>query len=73
MIRSSLRVAGVTEALPAARSQIMGQAWIYILLTIFVPFLYVVNFATSLITRKIKWRDITYELISPDHTHIVAN
>jgi ceramide glucosyltransferase len=73
VIRSSLRVAGVTEVLPAARSQIMGQAWIYILLTIFVPFLYVVNFATSLVTRKIKWRNITYELISPEHTHIVAN
>jgi ceramide glucosyltransferase len=73
VIRSSLRVAGVTEVLPGARAQIMGQAWIYILLTIFVPFLYLVNFATSLMTRKIKWRDITYELISPEHTHIVAN
>ena len=73
VIRSSLRVAGVTEVLPAARSQIMGQAWIYILLTIFVPFLYVVNFATSLITRKIKWRTVTYELVSPEHTRIVAN
>jgi ceramide glucosyltransferase len=73
IIRSTLRVAGVTEALPAARSQIMGQAWIYTLLTIFVPFLYVVNFAASLITRKMRWRNITYELISPEQTRIVAN
>jgi ceramide glucosyltransferase len=73
IIRSTLRVAGVTEALPAARSQIMGQAWVYILLTIFVPFLYLVNFATSLITRKIKWREITYELVSPEQTRIVAS
>jgi cellulose synthase/poly-beta-1,6-N-acetylglucosamine synthase-like glycosyltransferase len=73
VIRSTLRVAGVTEALPASRSQIMGQAWVYILLTIFVPFLYLVNFATSLLTRKVKWRDITYELISPEHTRIVTN
>ena len=73
VIRSTLRVAGVTEVLPAARSQIMGQAWVYILLTIFVPFLYVVNFAASLITRRIKWRNISYELISPEQTRIVAN
>jgi ceramide glucosyltransferase len=73
VIRSTLRVAGVTEALPAARSQIMGQAWVYLLLTIFVPFLYLVNFATSLVTRKIKWRDITYELVSPEQTRIVTS
>jgi ceramide glucosyltransferase len=73
VIRSSLRVAGVTEVLPAARSQIMGQAWIYILLTIFIPFLYVANFATTLFTRKMKWRGVSYELISPEQTHILAN
>jgi ceramide glucosyltransferase len=73
VIRSSLRVAGVTEVLPGARSQIMDQSWVYILLTIFVPFLYLVNFATSLITRKVKWRNISYELISPEHTRILAN
>jgi hypothetical protein len=32
-----------------------------------------VNFATSLITRKIKWRSVTYELVSPEHTRIVTN
>jgi cellulose synthase/poly-beta-1,6-N-acetylglucosamine synthase-like glycosyltransferase len=73
MMRSSLRVAAVTEVLPALRSQIMGQAWIYIVLTIIIPFLYLVNFVTSLITRKIRWRTITYELISPNQTRILAN
>jgi ceramide glucosyltransferase len=71
-IRSSVRLMGVTEALPAARSQIMGQAWIYILLTLFVPFLYVVNFANSLTTRKIRWRGMVYELIGPEQTRIVS-
>jgi cellulose synthase/poly-beta-1,6-N-acetylglucosamine synthase-like glycosyltransferase len=70
-IRSSLRLIGVTEALPAGRSQIMGQAWIYILLTVFVPFLYVVNFVNSLVTRKICWRGMAYELTSPEQTRIV--
>ena len=72
VIRSSVRLVGVTEVLPAARSQIMGQAWIYLLLTAFIPFLYVVNFVFSLITRKIRWRGITYEVISPEQTHILA-
>jgi ceramide glucosyltransferase len=70
-IRGSLRLIGVTEALPAGRPQIMGQAWIYVLLTLFVPFLYVVNFGNSLFTRKIRWRGVTYELIGPQQTRIV--
>ena len=72
VIRSSLRLVGVTEVLPAARSQIMGQAWIYLLLTAIIPFLYVVNFVTSLVTRKVRWRGVTYELISSEQTHILA-
>jgi len=47
-IRSSIRLIGVTEALPAGKSEIMGQAWIYILLTVFIPFLYLMNFVNSL-------------------------
>jgi ceramide glucosyltransferase len=71
-IRSSVRLIGVTEALPAGRSQILGQSWIYILLTIFIPFLYVANFVNSLVTRKIRWRGMAYELISPEQTRIVS-
>jgi cellulose synthase/poly-beta-1,6-N-acetylglucosamine synthase-like glycosyltransferase len=70
-IRSSLRLIGVTEALPGARSQITGQAWIYVLLTLFIPFLYLVNFANSISTRKIRWRGVTYELVGPQQTRIV--
>lgn len=72
-IRSVLRLTGVTEALPAARAQIMAQAWIYVLLALFVPFLYLVNFVHSLLTRKIRWRGAVYELISPQQTKIVRN
>jgi hypothetical protein len=71
-IRSSVRLIGVTEALPAGKSQIMGQAWIYIVLTAFIPFLYLVNFANSLITRKIRWRGMAYELSGPEQTRIVS-
>jgi hypothetical protein len=72
MIRGALRAAGVSEVLPAHRSQIAGQAWIYVLLTVFIPFLYLVNFISSLLTRKIRWRGITYELIAPQQTRIIS-
>jgi len=69
-IRGSIRLIGVTEAFPAARSQITGQAWIYVLLTVLIPFLYLVNFVNSLVTRRIRWRGVIYELISPQQTRI---
>lgn len=72
MIRGALRAAGVSEALPAYKSQIAGQAWIYVLLVVFVPFLYLANFISSLMTRKTRWRGIKYELISPEQTRIVS-
>jgi ceramide glucosyltransferase len=71
-IRGGLRLTGVTEVLAAARSQIMGQAWIYVVLGVFIPFLYLVNFAASLITRKTRWRGVVYELIAPEQTRILS-
>jgi ceramide glucosyltransferase len=72
-IRGALRVIGVTEALPAFRSQVMAQSWIYILLATMVPFLYLVNFFSSLVGRRIRWRGIDYELISPEQTRVLSH
>ena len=72
-LRNSIRLIGVTECLPAERSQIMGQAWIYILLTILLPFFYIMNFVNSLVTRKIHWRGMAYELIGPEQTRITKS
>jgi cellulose synthase/poly-beta-1,6-N-acetylglucosamine synthase-like glycosyltransferase len=71
-IRGAIRVIGVTEALPAVRSQVMGQSWIYILLSIFVPIIYIVNFTASLLGRRLRWRGIEYELISPEQTRVLT-
>jgi ceramide glucosyltransferase len=71
-IRGALRVVGVTDALPPMRSQIMAQSWIYILLILIVPFLYVLNFCSSLFGRRIRWRGIDYELISPEQTRVLT-
>jgi ceramide glucosyltransferase len=72
MIRGALRATGVSEVLPAYRSQIASQAWIYVLLTVFIPFLYLVNFVTSLLTRKMRWRGVIYELIAPEQTRVLS-
>jgi ceramide glucosyltransferase len=71
-IRASLRVAAVTEILPASKAQIMNQAWVNIALPAAIPFLYLFNFAHSLMTRKIRWRNAHYELISANQTRIIG-
>ena len=71
-IRGGLRVSAATSVLPSSRTQIAGQAWMYIVLGIFIPYLFLANFVASLFTRKIKWRGVTYELVSPQQTRILA-
>jgi len=71
-IRGALRVIGTTESIPAARAEIMAQSWIYILATLFVPFLYFINFCASLIGRRVRWRGIQYELISTEQTRVLT-
>lgn len=71
-IRGALRAAAVTELLPASRAQITRDSWIYVLLNEVLPFFYLLNFANSLLTRKVSWRGVSYELISPQETRILA-
>lgn len=71
-IRGALRIIGATEALPAARAEIMGQSWIYIVVTLLVPFLYLINFCASLFGRRVRWRGIQYELISTEQTRVLT-
>jgi len=71
-IRGGIRVLGVTEVAPSARAQILGQAWIYVVLGVFIPFLYLLNFAFSVMTRKVRWRGVRYELISPNQTQVLT-
>jgi ceramide glucosyltransferase len=72
-IRASLRVVAVTEILPGSRAQMMNHAWVNIALSAAIPFLYLVNFAHSLLTRKIRWRNIGYELISANQTRVIRD
>jgi cellulose synthase/poly-beta-1,6-N-acetylglucosamine synthase-like glycosyltransferase len=71
-IRGAIRVIAVTEALPSLRPQIMNQSWIYILLTVFVPFLFLLNFCSTMFGRRLRWRGIEYELISREQTRVLT-
>jgi len=71
-MRGALRVIGVAETLPLFRKDLMGQSWIYILVTLLVPFLYLSNFFASLAGRRIRWRGIQYEIISADQTRVLT-
>jgi hypothetical protein len=71
-IRGGLRVSAATNVLQSSRTQITGQAWMYIVLGVIIPYLFLLNFVMSLFTRKIRWRGVTYELVSPQQTRILA-
>ena len=64
-------VTAAQEALPSLKSQIQSQSWIHLLLGVWIPFLYLINFVASSFTKKIRWRGIRYELISPQQTRII--
>lgn len=72
-IRASLRAVAVMEILPEFRAQIQAQAWVNIALPSAIPFLYLVNFAHSLVTKRIRWRNVRYELISSSQTRIIRD
>jgi ceramide glucosyltransferase len=71
MMRGVLRVLAVTEILPALRQKLLEQSWMVTFVAALVPFLFSINFFVSGVTRKICWRGVRYELISPQQTKIL--
>ena len=71
-IRGALRVTAVADLLSGYRSQVNSQSWIHITIGVFMPFLYLIGFFSSLLSRQIRWRGIRYELISPQDTRVLT-
>jgi ceramide glucosyltransferase len=71
-LRGAIRVIAAQEALQPLKSQIQSQSWVHLVLGTIIPYLYSVNFVSSLVTRTIRWRGIRYELVSPQQTRIVS-
>lgn len=71
-MKGALRTAAVEQLLPEWKSKLSQWAWVWIALAPLVPFLFSWNFLSSLATKRIRWRGIRYELVSPSTTRILT-
>jgi ceramide glucosyltransferase len=71
-IRGMLRLAAVMELLPEWRDTLLAYAWAWTLLAPIVPFVYLYNSAVAAFSRRIRWRGVRYELVSPCQTRLIV-
>jgi ceramide glucosyltransferase len=70
-MKGALRVVAINEAIPEWKGKLQETSWSCLLLAPVVPFLFAWNFIVSLLSRRIRWRGIRYELVSPNLTRIL--
>ena len=70
-MKGALRVVAINEAIPEWKGKLKETSWSCLLLAPVVPFLFAWNFIASLLSRRIRWRGIRYELVSPNLTRIL--
>jgi ceramide glucosyltransferase len=71
VMKGVLRTIAVDEMLPEWKAQLGQWSWVWTALAPVVPFLFAWNFIASLLTKRIRWRNIRYELVSPNVTRIL--
>lgn len=71
MARGVLRLAAVMEILPEWKPRLLADGWVWTFLAAIAPFLALWNTVVALFTRRIRWRGIRYELLSPGQTKIL--
>jgi ceramide glucosyltransferase len=72
MARGVLRLAAVMEILPEWKPRLLADGWVWTFLAALAPFLALWNTLVALFTRRIRWRGIRYELLSPGQTKILS-
>jgi ceramide glucosyltransferase len=72
-MKGVLRTIAVNELLPEWKPKLREWGWVWPVLAPVVPFLYAWNFLMSLTTKRIRWRGIRYELVSPSITRILTH
>jgi len=70
-MKGGLRVVAINEAIPEWKIKLPETSVACVLLAPVVPFLFTWNFVASSISKRIRWRGIRYELISPNSTRIL--
>lgn len=69
--KGALRTIAIGELLPAWKAKLNEWSWVWTILAPVVSFLFAWNFLSSLLTKRIRWRNIRYELVTPGITHIL--
>jgi len=72
VIKGVLRTIAVTEMLPEWKAQLGQWSWVWTALAPVVPFLFAWNFVSSLLSRRMRWRNVRYELVSPTITRVLT-
>ena len=72
MGRGVLRLASAMEIFPDWKGKLLSEGWTWTLLAALSPFLALWNSLLALFSRKIRWRGIRYELVSPVQTRILT-
>ncbi|HKN62193.1 MAG TPA: glycosyltransferase [Candidatus Acidoferrales bacterium] len=70
-MKGAMRTIAVSEVLPEWKKKLQEWGWAWMALAPVVPFLFSWNFIQSLLTKKIRWRGIRYELVSVNETRIL--
>jgi len=71
VMKGVLRTIAVVEMLPDWKAQLNQWSWVWTALAPVTPFLFAWNFISSLLTRRIRWRNVRYELVSPSVTRVL--
>jgi hypothetical protein len=71
-VRGVLRLTAVTELMPDQRDDLIRFAWTWTLLAPIVPLAFLYNTLVAAFRRTITWRGISYQLVSPQQTRILA-
>lgn len=70
--KSIVRLQAVEAALPECRSQIRRQYLSHCTLWAITPAIFMFNSISALFSRRMRWRNIVYELKSPNETVIIS-
>jgi ceramide glucosyltransferase len=72
-LKGAIRTAAIGDLLPEWKGKLQEWGWVWTALAPVVPFLFAWNFLSSLLTKRIRWRGIRYELVSPSVTHVLKH
>ncbi len=71
--KSLVRIAAVRMSLPEFRPELIRQSISHGVLWVLTPAIFLINSLAALISRRIQWRGIEYEMISSNNTRLIRH